>query len=378
VRVLVVSAPMVGHLLPMVPFARTLRDAGHEVLLATAADALAGPEVGLPVEDIAPTLRFARIARRTMLRHPLIAKAEFTGAAGTRGVSLLFAAVNEQMADGVIALADRWAANLVIYEPLAVVGALAAARRRVPAVLHENSLYDGAHLVQATAARLRAVLARHGVDALPANAATVTIAPPSLVGSRAGWPMRCLPYSGQGALPDWLRQRPQRARIAVSHSTVGSLGSSGLISAVVAAASRVDAEFVVVRPDRRTRRRSALPGNVRTVGWVSLAKVLPTCTAIVHHGGAGTVLGALAAGLPQLIAPGPGDRTHNAQLVAARGVGLAVAAKYITAVELTRLITDPALASAAVQVQQEMIAMPEPEQVVARLHTLIARRSGDA
>jgi UDP:flavonoid glycosyltransferase YjiC (YdhE family) len=148
------------------------------------------------------------------------------------------------------------------------------------------------------------------------------------------------------------------------------------MTAVVAAAPRVDAEFVLVRPDRRVMRQGALPGNVRTVDWVPLNAALATCAAIVHHGGAGTVLGALAAGVPQLVVSGPGDRTHNARLVAARGAGLATAPNDITDAELTRLLTDTALMSAAEEVRQEMATMPSPEELVPRLVALSDARSG--
>jgi UDP:flavonoid glycosyltransferase YjiC (YdhE family) len=33
-----------------------------------------------------------------------------------------------------------------------------------------------------------------------------------------------------------------------------------------------------------------LPANIRVVGWIPLDDLLPTCTAIVYHGGAGTTL----------------------------------------------------------------------------------------
>jgi UDP:flavonoid glycosyltransferase YjiC (YdhE family) len=91
----------------------------------------------------------------------------------------------------------------------------------------------------------------------------------------------------------------------------------------------------------------------------------------VHHGGAGSVLGALAAGVPQLVCPGPGDRRHNASLVASRGAGLAVAAKAITAATLTRLISDGALAGAALEVRAEIDAMPPPADLVADLEALV-------
>lgn len=355
-RVLVVSAPLLGHAFPLVPLTRALRAAGHDVLVATGGDALAVRDAGLPVEDVAPGFRFGPIAARTLIRHPLVSRAELAGEAGTRGVGLLFGAVNARMAEPVAALADEWRPGLVVYEPLAVAGALAAARRRVPGVLHENSLWDGPGLVAVTARRLG--------RGYPIPAAVLTIAPPSVVGPRTGWPMRAVPYSGAGPVPDWLARPADRPRILVSRSTVGGPGAGDVMRAVVAVAGSVDAEIVLVRPDRAVDDRV---GNVRAVDWVPLPAVLPTCAGIVHHGGAGTILAALAAGVPQLVVPGAGDRTQNARLVARRGAGLAVPARELRAADLTRLATDPALRAAAAEVSAEMAAMPAPEALAARL-----------
>jgi UDP:flavonoid glycosyltransferase YjiC (YdhE family) len=75
-------------------------------------------------------------------------------------------------------------------------------------------------------------------------------------------------------------------------------------------------------------------------------------------------MAALAAGVPQVVVPGAGDRTVHARLVAARGAGLAVPAREITAETLARLVTDPSLADAARQVAAEIAAMPAPEDLV--------------
>jgi UDP:flavonoid glycosyltransferase YjiC (YdhE family) len=372
-RVLVVSAPMLGHAFPLMPLALALRAAGHQVLVATAGDGLAVRDAGLPVEDVAPQFDFARIARCVMLRHPLIARAELAGTGGTRGVGLLFGAVNEQIADAVVAVARRWRPDLVVHEPLAVAGALAAAAVGVPAVLHENSLFDGPTLIGATADRLDAARRRHGVAALPPPAATISIAPPSVRGGRSGWPMRAVPYQGKGRAPDWLCRPAERPRIVVSRSTVVGPGGGRLMPAVVTAAGAMDAEFVLVRPDRRSA-AMALPPNVRTVDWVPLSTVLPHCAGAVHHGGAGTALAALHAGVPQLVVTGPGDRRHNAGLVAARGAGLAVAERQIDAAVLTRLLRDVELARNAAAVRDEMAAMPAPEELVPRLVALAPPR----
>ncbi|SCG45367.1 nucleotide disphospho-sugar-binding domain-containing protein [Micromonospora halophytica] len=368
-RVLVVSAPMTGHVLPMVPLAVALRDAGHDVLVASAADGLPGPDVGLPVRDVAPRFAFGPIARSLLLRHPLLARAELAGTAGTRGAARLFGRVNDQLADGLVALARQWRPDLVVHEPLAVAGALAAARVGVPAVRQENSLFDGRELVRATTERLGGALARHGLSAVPSPAAAIAVAPPSVL-TQQGWPMRYAAHGGAGELPDWLREPGDRSRILVSRSTVAGPGAAGPMRAVVAAAQRVDADFVLVRPEPRLA-RAGLPRNVRTVGWIPLGTALTAGAALVHHGGAGSVYAALAAGAPQLATVGPGDRRHNAELVAARGAGLAAPVRAVTAALLTRLVTDGALASAAREVAGEMATMPAPAELVPRLEALV-------
>jgi UDP:flavonoid glycosyltransferase YjiC (YdhE family) len=124
---------------------------------------------------------------------------------------------------------------------------------------------------------------------------------------------------------------------------------------------------VLVRPGRT----DGLPDNVRTVGWVPLPRVLPFCDGIVHHGGAGTLLGALAAGVPQLVEPGPGDRTMHATAVTGRGAGLRAAPHEVTPDLLTRLIEDSKLQRAAGEVRDEITSMPAPSEVAAIWEDLI-------
>jgi UDP:flavonoid glycosyltransferase YjiC (YdhE family) len=71
--------------------------------------------------------------------------------------------------------------------------------------------------------------------------------------------------------------------------------------------------------------------------------------------------------VPQLLTPGPGDRTVNARLVAQRGAGLAREVREITAGDLSRLATDTSLARAASEVASEIAAMPHPRELVEAL-----------
>jgi UDP:flavonoid glycosyltransferase YjiC (YdhE family) len=366
-RVMVVSAPLQGHLLPLIPLAVACRDAGHDVLLASGGDVLRTDTAGLPAHDVAPKFRFGRIAGRLMLRHPLRARRELAGRAGVTFVGELFGAANASFTGAVVALAERAQPDLIVHEPLAPAGAVAAGRIGVPSVLQENMLFAAPELLAAVAAS-RPMQA----FSVPAPELAITVSPPSLVGPRPGRQMRPVPWSGGGDVPEWLLTAPGRPRIVVSRSTITGPGGGDPMPAVVASAARVDADIVLVRPSAKVR-RGKLPPNVKVVGRVPLDRVLPHATAFVHHGGAGSVLGALTAGVPQLVVPGAGDRRHNAELVARRGAGLAVQGA-ITAATLTRLVSDAGLAAAAREVSDEIAAMPAPAELVPDLEALVRNR----
>ena len=369
-RVLLVASPMVGHVLPLVPLAGALRDAGHEVVVATAADALAPARAaGLDVRDVAPGFDVRRVFLPTALRHPVLAVRSARGDPGTVLVGHLFAPVADRMADRLVVLADEWRPDLVVHEPLAAAGSLVAARRGVPVVLVDMALFDARELRESALARLGPILRRHGVDRVPAVAEVLVTAPPSVTRASRGRPMRHVPVTGDRPAPEEYTRPGRRPRVIVTRSTVDDPRPDPLMRRVAAAAADADVDVVLVRPDRRTASEH-LPPNVTTVDWLPFGTVFPAAGGVVHHGGAGTLLTALAAGVPQLVVPGAGDRTVHARLVAARGAGLAVPAREITAGHLERLVSDPGLARAAREVAAEIAAMPAPREVVGQLTAL--------
>jgi rhamnosyltransferase subunit B len=64
-----------------------------------------------------------------------------------------------------------------------------------------------------------------------------------------------------------------------------------------------------------------LPPFVHHCDYAPFRKLLPCCSAVVHHGGVGTTAQALAAGIPQLILPMAWDQPDNAMRVKRLGVG---------------------------------------------------------
>ena len=361
-RFLFVAAPMVGHVLPLVPLAIALREAGHDVVVATAEDGVrAAAASGVPVRDVAPGLRIARVMLPPALRRPRTLRRDLAGQGGVDLVGPLLAAVARRMADRALALADEERPDVVVQEPLAAAGALVAARADVPLVLVEGNLFDARQLHQAVTGELGPLLQRHRVGALPEPAEVLLTAPPSLVGERSGRPMRFVAVGGGGGVPAGLvRDRPT---VVVGRSTVAAPGRDRLMPRVVEVAAGTGVDLVLARPEPRLLRRP-LPPNVRTTGWLPFADVLPHVAGMVHHGGAGTLMTALAAGVPQLLTPGPGDRTVNARLVQQRGAGLARPAREIAAADLDRLAFDRSLSASAREVAAEIAAMPHPRELV--------------
>lgn len=366
-RVLVVTAPLLGHTYPLVPLAWELRTAGHEVLLATAGEAVRVAGSGLPVADIARNFDLARARRRMAVRNPMLARAERAGRGGPRAVITLFGEINDDLADGAVAVGDEWQPDLVIHDALAPVGALVAARRSVPAVLCDPTLYDGHHLSFAATAHLSFACGRHSVPTPAPPSAVIRLAPPSMVGDRPGWRMRYVPYDAGLVPAGWLDAPSRVPRIVVACSHPAD-SDPALMRAVVAAAPQVEAEFVLVRPDLGVGHR--LPDNVRSVEWTPITRLLPRCAGIIHHGGAATVLTALVHGVPQLVVPDAGERRHNAGLVYTRGVGLVAGRRDLDPSLLRRLISQDSLAAAAAEVRAELASASDPAEIAAKLAEL--------
>lgn len=118
-----------------------------------------------------------------------------------------------------------------------------------------------------------------------------------------------------------------------------------------------------------------VPANVCVEAWVPQAEIFPHAAAMVCHGGSGTVLGGLAACVPQVVVPVGADQPLNAQSIAAIGAGLALnkpdAAALRAAIE--RLLAEAGFRNAARRVSREMFALRTVDNAVDALLELAAR-----
>jgi len=81
---------------------------------------------------------------------------------------------------------------------------------------------------------------------------------------------------------------------------------------------------------RAARAPVSEPANATLVDWLSYGKAMPHCDVVVCHAGHGTLVRALAAGVPVVACPVAGDMAENAARVAWAGAGISLPRRMIT------------------------------------------------
>ncbi|MFG2087324.1 nucleotide disphospho-sugar-binding domain-containing protein [Spirillospora sp. NPDC048824] len=373
-RVIFATWAWPSHLYAMVPLAWACRAAGHEVLIASEPE-LTGTilRTGLPAAPVGRDVDAVAVFRDIV--HPPEGRPG-KGGGGPRVLGLL-GDLAESMTGDLVKLAEGWRADLIVYEPTAFAGPLAAAAVGVPAVRH---LY-GADLLSGAGRFLPDVLApmceKLGLDGVePFGAATVDPCPAGLqvpTGSRR-LPMRYVPYNGPGVLPPPSpRPAARRPRVCVTWGTTYSRLDPRLFlagDAVRAIAGLPVDVIVAVAPGQRDL-LGTLPPEAHVVEGAPLHLLLPRCDAVIAQGGAGTILTALDSGLPQVLVPRLPDHVRHAARIAETNAGVVLPAPGVEAAAirdgLTAVLDDPAHRDAARALRDEMRDQPPPARVVAEL-----------
>ncbi len=110
----------------------------------------------------------------------------------------------------------------------------------------------------------------------------------------------------------------------------------------------------------------AIPANVHVEAWIPQRDVWPHVAALVCHGGSGTLLGGLAAGVPMVVVPFGADQPHNARLVTQAGAGLAVTKPDASTLRaaIQRMLHTPELRVQARRIADDIAALPTIDDAV--------------
>lgn len=367
-RILFHAPPLAGHTLPMLPLAQAFREQGHAVAWALGADTQAFVRArGFECLEAGPDRAWAaaELARQWPER-PTLAEPLQRAELGPR----LFADVYAPAAlPRLLAALDRWRPDLLVHDVMAHAAPLAAALAGMRSVSHGFGLPRPRESMDGAAARMAPLWRARGLE-MPADCGNhrdghVDICPPSMrlgepVPDGPRWPLS--PASGV--------QRWQGAR----HGVLASFGTvhnrqatfDRLLAVLLQGPWPVRAAL-----GRPLDPAMAWPPHVHAAAWLDLADEWTRCRVGACHGGAGTMLGALAQGVPLLLLPVAADQFRNARALQAVGAGIALAGEAQTeaamADALQRLHDDPAFGQAAARMADELAAMPQAEAVARAL-----------
>ncbi|MGW7452693.1 nucleotide disphospho-sugar-binding domain-containing protein [Streptomyces sp. NPDC054787] len=371
-RILFTGPPAAGHLFPMIPTAQALRAAGHEVLFASSQPLNRLREAGFPIVEIGDGRSIRDVFEESTGEEVRYVSPDTSTDEILDRAARVFALVSRSTVDGLMEAADSWRADLLVYDSFQASAALVAAKLKIPSVIQNFGVTSGLQMVGRLAANFTEAYETYGV-AGPAEPTALDIVPASLGGDPGGLRMRYVPYNGGGIVPAGLLRRGTRPRVAVTLGTVlTEIDGVRAIARLIEAAASVDAEFLLAVGDADLAPLGTLPDNVRPLPWVPLAELLTASDALIHHGGSGTMLTALQAGLPQLLLPQGADHFTNASALTATGAAVSSASDDVDDALLTRLTTDAALREAAARLRAENAALPSPAETVPALEALAA------
>jgi UDP:flavonoid glycosyltransferase YjiC (YdhE family) len=390
-RALLTVQPSVGHLHPLVPVARALVDAGHEVAVCSAASFR--PEVeAFDLDHIDAGLDWLMSDQSTWRAFPPMPPPgpEFAQFA----VTTLADITTRRMVPDLLAIARTWSPDLIVREGMEYGGCLAAERLGLPHASVAGNAYaavDSPEIRYFPGNRRMVAepLARHREEVgLPPDPETLMpfrhlhlcFTPPAWDGPSAPRPpnarfLRHTDTVPPGArLPDWVERLPDRPTVLASLGTVFNK-TPGVLEAIVSALGEEPVNLIVaIGRDQDPGRFGPQPDHVRLEPYVAQPLLLARCDAFVTHGGFNSVKEALGAGVPMVVVPITADQPYSAERCADLGVGRTVGAddRSPEAIRdaVRQVLTEVSYRKSARAFQAEIRALPGPEQMVGLLEAL--------
>ena len=383
-KVLFSSTAGLGHVHPMVPLARALQERGHEVRWATGAAAAAElRRSGFEADDcgMAADPRMAAY-RQTYPEADSLPAPErvfhmFAGLFGEIGVSA--------MTDDLLRVARAWEPALMIHEQAEFAGPVVGALLGVPHVTHSYGSLVLPAVVERAGLAAAPVWRAHGLEPAAHGGCYdhlyIDIYPPSMQADEiVQVPRRQLArpvaFGGSEAghrLADFI-DVDGRPLVYLTFGTRWTINASFRLA--LECGREFDVQVLVtIGAGGDAGSLGHQPANVRVERYVPQTLILGHCQFVVSHAGSGTVLAALARGIPQLSLPQGADQFRNAANCERVGAGLQILPEAVTREALTgafeRLLNEAQFRASAEAVAREIAAMPSPGQVAEVVEGLV-------
>ena len=384
-RVLFTCVVGYGHFHPMVPLARALQAAGHEV------DFASDPSFSPYVASLGFTAHPAGLNQDDALARYIAmdpGMRELPAAERIRSwFPGIFAHVRVPlMLNDLRPILEQGKTDLLIHGSMDMAGAIAAEAAGIAHAEHSFGVLRPTDLVSRCLEVLAPISRGAGVDN-PGVCGTggelyIAFCPPAMEDPDIALVpnvqlLRPIGFDASpGALlPAWVRELPPRPTVYVTLGTVFN-EAVHIFSAILEGLGDADINVIVtIGKSGDPHALGPLPANVHVENYIPQSLLLPHCDLVIGHGGSGTMLGAVGAGLPQLAIPQAADQFINAAAIVRAGVGLALTPTEFDARAVqdctNKLLGDHSFAEAARRVSAEIASMPTPEEVVPVLERLV-------
>ena len=379
-RVLFTSTQGEGHVRPLLPYARAMKARGHDVLIAAPENCAA----------IAAKAGLAHVPFERLGSDEL--QAIWAPHRGLRDDEMLAIALPQMFAgptartsmSGLQKILADWQPDVLIRESVEYAGLVLARAHGIPHArvnVHNcwfesrinhfaeepvNILLDEAGLKQeANETIWNEPVFTSFPDAIDGDAPQGEANPPFRIRSDAGVPMPDTDWHPKG----------DRPLIYATFGTVtgGSDEQSQTFQMVLDALAELDVEVLLtVGPDFDIGQIGSVPRNATVRPFVPQAAVFPHASAILCHGGSGTLLGGIAAGLPQVVVPRIADQWDNARRTESAGLGVQVLDPTVSALSaaITGALEDTGILQTCRRIADEMSKQAVIDEAADRIETM--------
>ena len=381
-KILFTCRPLSGHFDPLLPLAAAARASGHTVAFASG-DPVVGRarDLGFTAFEAGPAEAFRT---EWAPRFP-----GFTDLVGDAQRKFFFTEIFANLELGPRAadlepVMSAWQPDLVVHEMAELAAPMVSTALGIPYVdvgygsLIPRALLEAAGAAAATHWRAR----RLEPDPLAGVFRYLYVDPcppalqnPEIADLAAVQPMRSA--AGETHVTErsaWLDELPHRPTVYVTLGTIWNTDLDIFRLVIEALSDRVNL-IVTVGRQNDPATLGPPPSGVVIRSYIPQHEFLPWCDAVVAHGGAGTVLGALAYGVPLLVVPQGADQWSNADQIVTAGAGLRLLRDELSAVAVRdcvmALLNDPSYRGAASKIKDEIGAMPSAADAIVGLEALL-------
>ncbi len=277
-------------------------------------------------------------------------------------------------------VAGEWKPRLIVHESADLAAPIVAAALGVPSVNHGFGRPVPRACFERATATTDSLWRSQGLDPEPLCGAYrgryIDICPPSLQPEPVPDDVPVLrlrpaePEDVTGTSAPWGARLPERPTVYVTLGTV--FNDLSIFRLLLDALADLDCNVIAtIGRGNDPASLEPLPENALVERYIPQAQVLPHSNLIVSHGGSGSMLAALAHGLPQLLLPRGADQFDNANACRAAGAARVLMPAQLTAdavrAEMVILLNDISYGERAREIASEIAAMPSAADIASQL-----------